>query len=130
PLPAGGTIRLEFEKIKLIDFAFSIAHAIPLTQILVIDPAERLPYQSELLVSALLADRRSGCPNAVQQLDYRVDLFSLGCLAEKICAPGLQSPRATGGSRVTDGVAALVRKLKGYDGAPAAGPAPSPAAPA
>jgi len=128
PLPEDGTIRLEFEKLKLIDFAFSIAHAIPLTQILVIDPAERLPYQSELLVSALLADRRSGCPNAVQQLDYRVDLFSLGYLAEKICAPGLLSPRAAGGSRVPDGIAALVRKLKAYDGAPAAGPAPSPAA--
>lgn len=122
PLPADGTIRLEFEKLKLIDFAFSIAHAIPLTQILVIDPAERLPYQSDLLVSALRADRASGCPNAVQQLDYRVDLFSLGCLAEKIGAAGFHAPRAAGAG-VLEGIAALVRKLKACDGAPA-GPLP------
>src|SRR5688572_16463059 len=47
PLPDGERrIHPEFEKLKLIDFAFSIAHAIPLTQILVIDPADPLPYQS------------------------------------------------------------------------------------
>jgi len=73
PFPGGGRpIRLEYENLKLIDFAFAIAHSIPLTQILVINPDERVPYQSDLLVSALRADRRSGCPNAVQQLDYRV----------------------------------------------------------
>src|SRR6185436_14246883 len=63
-------------------------HAMPLTQILVIDPDERLLYQSERLIAALQADRRSGCPNAVQQLDYGVDLFSLGHIAEKISAAG------------------------------------------
>jgi hypothetical protein len=121
PDPAAGgerRIRLEFERLKLIDFAFSIAHAIPLTQILVIDPAERLPYQSELLISALRADRRSGSPNAVQQLDYRVDLFSLGYLAEKISAAGLDSSRASRDSRVPEGVSALVRKLKSFDSLP------------
>ena len=108
-----GRIHLEFEKLKLIDFAFSIAHAIPLTQILVIDPAERLPYQSELLISALRADRRSGSPNAVQQLDYRVDLFSLGYMAEKISAAGLASPPGSGDARVLEGVRALVQKAEG-----------------
>lgn len=120
-------IHIEFEKLKLIDFAFSIAHFIPLTQILVIDPAERLPYQSELLISALRADRKSGSPNAVQQLDYRVDLFSLGCLAEKLSAVGLDTPHARD-SRVRERVNDLVRKLKAFDTAPSAAVAPSPAA--
>ena len=111
-------IRIEYENLKLIDFAFAVAHSIPLTQILVINPDERLPYQSELLIAALRADRRSGCPNAVQQLDYRVDLFSLGHMAEKISAAGLDCP-ATHGAQVLEEIRALVQRLKAFDAAPA-----------
>jgi TPR repeat protein len=123
PFAGGGRpIHLEYENLKLIDFAFAVAHSIPLTQILVINPDERVPYQSELLVSALRADRRSGCPNAVQQLDYRVDLFSLGYMAEKISTAGLDCPP---GSRVTvlDDIKELVQRLKGFEASPA-GPLP------
>ena len=125
PFPEEGRkIHLEFEKLKLIDFAFSIAHAIPLTQLLVINPDERVPYQSELLISALRSDRRSGSPNAVQQLDYRVDLFSLGYMAEKISAAGLDCSPGPGDIRALEDVRSLVQKLKAFDSAP------SPAAPA
>lgn len=129
PFPEDGQkIHLEFEKLKLIDFAFSVAHAIPLTQILVINPDERVPYQSELLISALRSDRRSGSPNAVQQLDYRVDLFSLGYMAEKISAAGLDCPAGPGDPRERSGaledVRSLVQKLKAFDSAPNIGPLP------
>ncbi len=129
PFPGEGQkIHLEFEKLKLIDFAFSIAHAIPLTQILVINPDERAPYQSELLISALRSDRRSGSPNAVQQLDYRVDLFMLGYMAEKISAAGLDCPAGPGDPRERSGaledVRSLVQKLKAFDSAPNIGPLP------
>ena len=125
PFPGEGRkIHLEFEKLKLIDFAFSIAHAIPLTQILVINPDERVPYQSELLISALRSDRRSGSPNAVQQLDYRVDLFSLGYMAEKISAAGLDCPPGPGDSGALEDVRSLVQKLKAFDSAPNIGPLP------
>src|SRR6185436_18890744 len=117
-------IRLEFGQLKLIDFAFSIAHAMPLTQILVIDPDERLLYQSERLITALRADRRSGCPNAVQQLDYGVDLFSLGHIAEKISAAGLEGPPGIDAGRALEDIARLVRSLKAFDSAPATGPLP------
>lgn len=122
PLPGDGrTIHLEYEKLKLIDFAFSIAHAIPLTQILVINPDERLAYQSGLLIAALRSDRRSGSPNAVQQLDNRVDLFSLGYMAEKITAAGLGCPPGPGGIRALENILALVRRLKAFDSAPCIG---------
>ncbi len=122
---AAGSIQLEFGKLKLIDFAFSVAHSIPLTQILVINPDERVPYQSELLVSALHADRRSGSPDAVQQLDYRVDLFSLGYMAEKISAAGLDCPSGAGeGASVLQDIHALVQQLKAFDSTPNAGPMP------
>jgi hypothetical protein len=129
PFPGDGRkIRLEFEKLKLIDFAFSIAHAIPLTQILVINPDEHVPYQSELLISALRSDRRSGSPNAVQQLDYRVDLFSLGYMAEKISAAGLDCPPECVDPRARraalDDVRSLVQKLKAFDSAADVGPLP------
>ena len=120
PAADGQKIHLGYEKLKLIDFAFSVAHAIPLTQILVIDPDERLAYQSGLLIAALQADRKSGSPNAVQQLDYRVDLFSLGYMAEKIAAAGLVAARG-GAEGVVDEILGLVQRLKAFD----AGPAPS-----
>lgn len=125
PFPGEGQkIHLDYEKLKLIDFAFSIAHAIPLTQILVINPDERVPYQSELLISALRSDRRSGSPNAVQQLDYRVDLFSLGYMAEKISAAGLDCPPGPGDIRALEDVRSLVQKLKAFDLASNIGPLP------
>jgi serine/threonine protein kinase len=125
PFPGEGQkIHLEFEKLKLIDFAFSIAHAIPLTQILVINPDERVPYQSELLISALRSDRRSGSPNAVQQLDYRVDLFSLGYMAEKISAAGLDCAPGPGDIRAMEDVRSFVQRLKDFDSAPNSGPLP------
>src|SRR6185503_4174965 len=125
PFPgAARKIHLEFDKLKLIDFAFSVAHAIPLTQILVINPDERVPYQSELLIAALHADRKSGLPNAVQQLDYRVDLFSLGYMAEKISAAGLDCPPGDADGRALEGIRNLVQKLKAYDTEPEAGPLP------
>jgi serine/threonine protein kinase len=124
PFPGTGSeIHMEFDKLKLIDFAFSVAHAIPLTQILVINPDERVPYQSDLLIEALRADRRSGSPNAVQQLDYRVDLFSLGYMAEKISALGLDCP-AGGDTQTLTHVNRLVQTLKAFDTAPNAGPLP------
>ena len=115
--PEGQKIQLGFERLKIIDFAFSVAHSIPLTQILVIDPEESLPYQSDLLVSALRSDRKSGSPNAVQQLDYRVDLFSLGYMAEKIAGAGLVRARGCAES-VLDEVRAFVQALKAADTAP------------
>src|SRR5262249_22407200 len=116
PFPGGGgKIRLEFDRLKLIDFAFSFSHSIPLSQILVIYPGELLPYQSELLVSALRADRRSGSPNAVQQLDHRVDLFSLGYMAGKIAAAGLDVPAGLREGAVLDDVHRLVQSLKGAE---------------
>jgi len=96
----------------------------PLTQILVIDPDERLLYQSERLIAALQADRRSGCPNAVQQLDYGVDLFSLGHIAEKISAAGLECPPWADAGRALEDIGRLVQSLKAFDSAPAAGPLP------
>lgn len=125
PFPGGAlSIRLEYENLRLIDFAFSVAHAIPLTQILVINPDERVPYQSELLISALRADRRSGSPNAVQQLDYRVDLFSLGYMAEKISAAGLDCPPGRDDGRALEDIRGLVQELKAFDTTPEGGPLP------
>src|SRR5687767_220031 len=120
---AGGRISIDYGRLKLIDFAFSVAHAIPLTQILVINPEERVPYQSSLLIAALHADRRSGLPNAVQQLDYRVDLFSLGYMAEKISAAGLDGPPGDVEGVALQEVRKLVQRLKAYDTEPA-GPFP------
>jgi serine/threonine protein kinase len=115
---AAQAIHLEFDKLKLIDFAFSIAQWMPLTQILIINPEDRAPYQSARLVEALHADRQSGSPNSVQQLDYRVDLFSLGYMAEKIMAGGLHCPFGMDSRRVLASARSLVQRLKASDTTP------------
>ena len=127
PYPFRGGQRgltIDFGRLKLIDFAFSVAHEMPLSQILVIDPDERLPYQSARLIAALQEDRRSGCPNAVQALDYGVDLFSLGYMVEKISAAGLDRPAGAADDSVPEGIRRLVSALKSYDEKAAAGPLP------
>src|SRR5215510_8401830 len=63
-------------------------------------------------------------PNAVQQLDHRVDLFSLGYMAEKIAAVGLDLPPGPRDAAVLDDVRGLVQSLKGAESAPSFGPLP------
>lgn len=116
-LDGGQNISIDFAGVKLIDFAFSIAHAMPLTQILIINPDDKAPYQSPRLIAALKADRVSGSPNAVQHLDYRVDLFSLGYMAGKIVAGGLDCPPGPHGILIMTGAQELIETLKGYDDA-------------
>lgn len=117
---SGGEIHLAFERLKLIDFAFSIAQWMPLTQLLIINPEDRAPYQSSRLVEALRTDRAHGSPNAVQQLDYRVDLYSLGYMAGKIMGGGLAVPPGDAGARVIKGAHALVVSLQASDKSPIA----------
>jgi hypothetical protein len=127
PYPYAGNgrgITIDFAGLKLIDFAFSISHAMPLTQILIINPDDKAPYQSPRLIAALKADRSSGSPNAVQHLDYRVDLFSLGYMAGKIVDGGLDCPAGEHGARILEGVRELIRELQSYDAA--ADDVPSP----
>jgi hypothetical protein len=119
---AGGRCGMRYGELKLIDFAFSVIDAIPLTQILVIDPEECVPYQSELLIAALRADRQTGSPDAVQRLDCRVDLFSLGYMAEKIAATGLD-----GTQELRRGFTQLVQRLKAFDTASVPAVLPHPA---
>jgi hypothetical protein len=111
----GQKTSVDFSGLKLIDFAFSISHAMPLTQILVINPDDKAPYQSQRLIAALQADRLSGSPNAVQHLDYRVDLFSLGYMAGKITAGGLECPPGPDGPYIVEGARDLVAELKAFD---------------
>lgn len=113
----GQNISIDFAELKLIDFAFSVSHAMPLTQILIINPDDQAPYQSPRLIAALNEDRLSGAPNAVQQLDYRVDFFSLGYMAGKILDSGLVCPPGADSIAIVDGVQALVERLRDPDAA-------------
>jgi len=114
PHTPGQAIRIDFERVRLIDFAFSITPERPLAYPLPILPAA--PYQSNLLKTALAADRAGKSPGrlAVQQLDYRVDLYSLGYLAGRILDAGLLQPSGFGGVAAMDGARGLVERLKSY----------------
>ena len=112
----GHALRIDFERIRLIDFAFSMTPQQPLQHPLPILPSA--PYQSNLLKQALLADQASGSRKrlAVEQVDWRADLYSLGHMLGHILEAGLMPPAGINGRAAYDAAYRLVDKLKAYDG--------------
>lgn len=115
PFQPGQPLEIDFERIRLIDFAFSITRERPLERPLPI--AANADYQSRLLKDALDKDRsfeRGGVIHA-QQLDYRVDLYSLGYMAGLILEAGLLQPQGSAGPAAVEGAQRLVERLKAFD---------------
>jgi hypothetical protein len=117
-------IHLEYENLKLIDFAFAVAHAIPLTQILVINPDERLPVP--VGAADLGAARRPA-----QRLSQRGPAARLPrrSLQPRLHGGedqrgGLDCPSGTGDARVLEDIRSLVQRLKAFDSTSEAGPLP------
>ena len=114
PYAAGQAVRLDFERARLIDFAFSVTPERPLRHPLPILPAA--PYQSNLLKAALSADRGGkGRRLAAQQLDFRADLYSLGYCAGRLLEGGLLQPAGNAGAAALAGARRLVERLKAFD---------------
>ena len=111
PHPLGQqAVRLDFDRVTLIDFAYSICPERALEQALPIDPGT--PYLSEPFRNALREDRRAGSGRAVQALDYRVDLFALGCMGERIIEEGALAALRPGSRYVVQAGIEIVRRLK------------------
>lgn len=70
------------ERLRLIDFAFSFGRSVPLERPLPIEPRGTL--HSPAYFMALETDSVSGTPTCVEQLDWRVDLYSLGELCKRL----------------------------------------------
>jgi serine/threonine protein kinase len=111
----GALVQLDFDRLKLIDFAFSISRDNPLKHRLPVLP-ERA-YQSGLFKTALREDaQRHVGPFHVDKLDWRADLYSLGHMIEGILdIDGLQSPKGLGGLAALQGIQAIVEQLKAFD---------------
>jgi uncharacterized RDD family membrane protein YckC len=108
-------LAVDFERIRLIDFAFAVTPERPLAHPLPILPVA--PYQSGLLKSALLSDQSGRGRNgwSAQQLDYRVDLYSLGHMAARILNVGLVPPQGAAGLEILRYCNELVERLKAFD---------------
>ena len=112
---SGSTLSIDFEHIKLIDFAFSITPDRPLKHHLPILP--KAAYQSNSFKSALCTDYSNSQKQslAVQQLDWRVDLFSLGYMAEQLLGTGLMMPKGSDGQSAYAGAEKIVKQLRVFD---------------
>lgn len=111
--PQRGPLRIGFDRLKLIDFSFSVSAERPLRHPLPIMP--QAPYQSGLLKAALACDRAAGTGAKAQQLDWRVDLYSLGYLAGRLLDAGLLQPRGQAGHAALEGARRLVERLRAFD---------------
>lgn len=116
PFQPNQSVGIDYERIRLIDFAFSVTPERPLECPLPILPMA--PYQSNLLKTALRTDRsgKNRGKLAAQNLDYRADLYSLGYLAGRILETGLLQPAGAGGAEAMDGAHGLVKRLQASDG--------------
>lgn len=106
------TVRLHFDRLRLIDFAFAISPNQRLVQSLPIEP--NAPYQSPQLKAAIREDIRNKSVSAVQRLDYRVDLYSLGHMAERFLEGGLIPSPGPDGEWISERVWNLVGRLKAF----------------
>ncbi|MFM8333756.1 MAG: hypothetical protein ACKN9T_18935 [Candidatus Methylumidiphilus sp.] len=106
-----GFIRIDFEHIRIIDFAFSVNPAWPLEHNLPILPTA--PYQSELLKAALRKDRAAtGKPGvAAQQLDWRADFGSLSHMLKEILDTGLMPATGAAGRAAYEGAHRITAKI-------------------
>lgn len=84
PYRATGPLRIVFEGVRLIDFAFAITPERPLLQPLPILPTA--DYQAPRFREALRLDAANGAAAHVQALDWRMDLYSLGVMLAKLWA--------------------------------------------
>ena len=112
PYREGEPIRLDFDGLRLIDFAFAITPNQRLVQPLPIEP--NAPYQSIQLKTAIREDIRNKSVSAVQRLDYRVDLYSLGHMGERFLDGGLIPAPGTNAEWMSERVRKLVYRLKAF----------------
>lgn len=122
---SGATVSIQFETLKLIDFAFSISVGYPLKHPLPIEPLEAENYQSTLMKEALREDALLGKPEHADRLDWRADLYSLGYLFGRILL--LDDPltfQGRPGVEALRGAYDLVARLKAFDQAPPGLPLP------
>ena len=109
PYPCqAGPLAIDFDKLALIDFAFALSPQRPLLRPLPVLPTQG--YQAGLLKTAL----RSG-PTAQQQLDWRLDLYSLGYLADDILRQSLIVPPGIQARAALAGAERLVATLLSFD---------------
>lgn len=77
-----GAVTPDWNSLKLIDFAFSTSKNHRLLLPLPISPRPHL--HSPAFMKALDDDNASGKPRRVQKLDWRIDLFALGTMLERL----------------------------------------------
>lgn len=77
-----GAITPDWNGLKLIDFAFSLSKNHPLREPLPIAPRTHL--HSMAFIDALEDDDRSGQARRVPKLDWRIDLFALGTMLQRL----------------------------------------------
>lgn len=102
------------ERLRLIDFAFSFGRQIPLERPLPIEPTGSL--HSPAYFQALETDHISGKPTTVEQLDWRVDLYSLGELCKRLMEKHtILWPAGTAGIELRNRVDSLVGGMLRFD---------------
>lgn len=107
-----GKVAIHFDQLRLIDVTYSILPDVPLHRPLPLRAIDG-SYQSKLLHQAIEADNTSGRPVQANRLDWKIDLFSLGSMLERLLN---RADEASSWSRHNrDAATDLIRRLKAFD---------------
>jgi serine/threonine protein kinase len=113
--PGSGVV-LQFDRLRLIDFAFCLTADEPLSQPLPLARHGDYDYQSPRLVDALDASRR-GNLGPTRQLDWRCDLFSLAAMLWLYLPEADATPASGWSPELRAQAGTLVRRLLDEHGA-------------
>ena len=107
-------IRPDHANVSLIDFMFAISTTLRLYRPLAIKPLAPPSCHSSLFRQALENDMATQRADAVQSLDYSVDLYALGHLLEEVFQRGLIYP-GNMQSQMEMTIYNLIQELLGFD---------------
>ncbi|RZU47372.1 Sel1 repeat-containing protein [Fluviicoccus keumensis] len=107
-------IRPDFANVCLIDFMFAVSSTLRLYRPMAITPLAPPSAHSALLRNALETDAALQRAEAIQEIDYSVDLYALGHVLEDIFQRGLIYP-GNMQSQMEMTIYNLIHELLGYD---------------
>ncbi len=108
------TLSLDYSKVTLIDFMFSVSNTLKLSRFLPVTISSTPSTQSTLIKHALKADQEKRQADVIQRIDYSVDLYALGFILQQIFQQNLIYPQGLE-AELSMSIHHIITQLLSYD---------------
>lgn len=115
PYQFDAALNIDINNLTLIDFMFAVSHTLRLSRHIPINIIDSSPStQSKLLKQALYSDKEKRQADAIQNIDYSVDLYALGFILQQIFQKNLIYPQGLE-AELSMGIHRIITQLLSYD---------------